>query len=224
NPLVYIIIYIFIFSIIMRIRIDPLETGTDSFLIFFLSGFFPWLLFSEGISRATGILIENSNLITKVVFPVELLPIGSVLSAFIINSVGMLIMLIYLMFKGYFNYTWLYLIVLYPLYILFIGGFAYFFSALCVFIRDIKEILGILLMVWFYATPIIYTVSMIPDSLKLLIILNPVNIFISLFRDALLIHQVHYTPILYIAFLSAFSYAFGVWFFMRAKSAFGDVL
>lgn len=224
NPFITIIVYVFIFSMVLRIQVSAEETGTDSFLIYFLSGFFPWILVSESLSRSVGVLIENANLITKVVFPVELLPVGTVISSFVINGIGFLLFCIYLVAKGYFNISWFFLIALVLLQILFAGGLSYLFAATCVFIRDIREVLGILLMVWFYATPIIYPVSMVPDSFKTVLNLNPMKIFIDLYRDFLLRHHIDGMAFLYLCITTVLIYGAGAIFFMRAKPAFGDVL
>ena len=224
SPLATIIVYLFVFSIILRVQVSVEETGTDSFAIFFLSGLFPWLLFSEGLSRSVGCLIEKANLITKVVFPVELLPASTVLSAFVVNGVGMLLFVGYLLFAGYFHVTWLLLLFLIPAQLLFTWGIGCILAAACVFIRDVRELLGIVLMVWFFATPIIYPLSMVPDSIRQIISLIPMYEFVELYRDILLTHQFHWAQILKISLLSLVFYGIGAWFFMRSKPAFGDVL
>ncbi|MGE0086279.1 MAG: ABC transporter permease [Desulfococcaceae bacterium] len=224
SPLASIIIYLFIFSQVLRIEIHAAENGTDSFVIFFLSGFFPWLFFSEGLSRSVGILIQNANLISKVVFPVELLPACSVISAFVINGIGLAMFLIYLGFQGYAHPVWLLLFFLIPVQIVFIWGLANLLSAICVFIRDINELLPIILMVWFYATPVIYPLSMIPDALKPLVSMNPGFWFTELYRSVLIVHQMQWQIFFQMCSAAILSFAFGSWFFMRAKPAFGDVL
>jgi lipopolysaccharide transport system permease protein len=224
HPLVNILVYYFIFSMVMRIRVTFEETGTNSFFVFFLSGFFPWLIFSESLSKSVGILIDNANLISKVVFPVELLPAGVVISTFIINGIGMLFFLIYLFVIGYGHIFWLYLPALMLLHFIFIWGICNMLSALCVFIRDIREMLGIFLNVWFYATPVIYPVSMVPDFMRVVIGINPMNMFTELYRGILLTHQISVPAVIVVAIFSAMSYLFGAYIFMRAKPAFGDVL
>ena len=78
NPLATIVVYLFVFSLVLRVTVSMEEAGTTLFSLFFLSGLLPWLLFAEGLSRSVGCLLDNANLITKVVFPVELLPVGAV--------------------------------------------------------------------------------------------------------------------------------------------------
>ena len=224
SPLATIVVYVFVFSIVLRVEVTAEETGTASFAVYFLSGLFPWFLFSEALSRSVGCLIENANLITKVVFAVELLPVCTVLSAFVVNGVGMLLFVGYLLFAGYFHVTWLLLLFLIPAQMFFTWGVASILAAATVFVRDIRELFGIILMVWFFATPIIYPLSMVPDWIEQFIVLNPMSVFVESYRDILLMHQFHWVRILEIGLFSFVSYVIGAWFFMRAKPAFGDVL
>jgi len=224
NPVANIALYIFLFSLVLRIRVTAQETGTNSFVVFFLSGIFPWLMFSEGLSRSVGCLVENANLITKVVFPIELLPLSTILAATIINGIGMVFFLLYLIPAGFLHVSWLLLLFLLPAQVVFTWGLANVLAAGCVFLRDIREVLGILLLLWFYATPVIYPLSMVPKNFRPIIGLNPMGAFISLYRDILLLHHVSWHLVMLSSFCSLLSYMFGAWFFVRAKPAFGDVL
>ncbi len=224
TPLSHIIIYYFIFSTVMRIQITPAETGTDSFFIYFLSAFFPWTILSESIIRSSGVLLENSNLITKVVFPVELLPICSLASSLIINGIGYILFLAYLAILDLFHPVWLVLIPAMMLYLIFISGLTYLLAALCVFLRDIRELTGQFLMIWFYATPVIYPISMIPDGFADIIKWNPASLYIHIFREILLFHRFPADAAVPALAFSLFSYCLGAWFFMKSKNAFGDVL
>ena len=210
NPLATVVTYLFVFSLIMRVQVTVEDTGTSSFALFFLTGLFSWLWFSDGLAKSVGSLIDNANLITKVVFPVELLPTGTVLASFIVNGVGMSFLLAYLLSQGYGHISWLLLPLLVAAQVVFTWGMALFVAAACVF--------------WFFATPIIYPLSMVPESFRAAIRLNPMTVFASLYRDALLRHQVSLVPIIGVICLSLGSYLLGAWFFMRAKPSFGDVL
>ena len=137
-----------------------------------------------------GCLLDNANLITKVVFPVELLPVGAVLSAFIINGIGFVLFLVYLAIMGYLHLTWLFLPVVMVAEFVFTWGIASFLAAAAVFIRDIRELLGIVLMVLFFSVPIIYPPSMVPENWSWLLHVNPMAIFVSVIRDVLLRHHV----------------------------------
>jgi lipopolysaccharide transport system permease protein len=224
TPLATIIAYFFVFSIILRVNVTPEETGTDKFVIFFLCGFFPWTMFAESLGKAVGILVGESNIITKVVFPVELLPISIVISTYLINGIGFGIVLIYLAFNGYLNATWMYIPILLMIGMLFTLGLSFFLSAICVFIRDIGELFGIVIMLWFFGTPIIYPVSMVPERLEFIFYLNPMVDYVNNFRNCILMDTIDIQSLIVMCVFALVSYCAGAWFFVRSKSAFGDVL
>ncbi len=224
NPLATIFVYFFVFSIVLRVKISAAETGTSNFAVFFLAGYSPWLLFSESLTRATGILVENTNLITKVVFPVELLPGSAVLASHLINGFMLILFMAYLALTGGLAWTWLGLVPLMLVQLVFTFGLTYFLAAFCVFVRDVREILVIVIMVWFHATPIIYPLSMVPGVARTIMLWNPMTMFVLLYRDLLLVHRVHWFIFARVTIFSAIIYLLGAWFFMRAKPAFGDVL
>ncbi len=224
HPLALIGIYTFVFSIVMRVNVTQEETGTDNFLIFFLTGLLPWLIFSDSIARATGSLIGNADLITKVVFPVELLPTSAMIAGTVTNGIGFVLLLGYLAFTGYANPYWVFLLPLFAAHMVFTWGVSLFLSALCVFIRDIQELVGLVLMVWFFSTPIIYPVSFVPEWVRDYIMYNPMAILILAYRNVILQHQIYLSDCLLFCLVSFIFFALGSWFFMRAKPAFGDVL
>jgi lipopolysaccharide transport system permease protein len=224
HPLAQILVYLAVFSIVLRVQVTARETGTDSYAVFFLSGMFPWLLLAETLSRSVGSLVDNAELITKVVFPVELIPLSRVLSSFVLNGVGMVLLLGFIVFKGYFSASWILLAILVPLQMLFAWGLASLLAAFCVFIRDIRELLGIGLMVWFFVTPILYPISMTPEALRPYMFLNPMSGFTVLYRQALLLHMWDWATLVQVGLISVVLYGLGSWFFRRAKPAFGDVL
>jgi lipopolysaccharide transport system permease protein len=224
SPLATIIAYGFVFSVVVRMEVTAAEVGTDSFLIFFLTGFFPWLMFSESLVRAAGSLLAHSALITKVVFPVELLPVSSVGASFIINGIGFFLLLVYLAVTGHAHVAWLLLPLLLVIEALFALGLAFFLAAISVFIRDTIEVLNIVVMLWFFATPIIYPLSMIPAGLQPWFRLNPMASLVGCGRDILLFHRLDPTTAFALGGLGLVSCGLGAWFFLRARPAFGDVL
>lgn len=224
TPFISLIIYYYVFSLVLKIPISNHETGTDSFLIYFLSGFFPWLIFSDSLNKSVGILSENANLITKVIFPVEILPTAVNFSSFFIHFIGMGIFLFFLMFQGYISPFWLLLPFIFLSHFLFVLGCSFLFSTLGVFVRDMREIIGILLMIWFYATPIIYPISMVPDSILPFLKMNPMFIYVGLYRGVLLAQQIDWVQLMFASCIGIGVYGIGALFFLRAKPAFGDVL
>lgn len=226
NPLATLLAYMFVFSIVIRIGVTKEETGTDSFFIYFATGFIPWLIFSDSLVRATGTLLDNAPIVTKVIFPVELLPLSSVLSGLVVNGFGLIALIGYLGYQGqgFGSPVWLMLICLLPVQIVFTLGLGLFFSAVCVFLRDIREMLGLLLMVWFFSTPIVYPISMVPESIQGLIRLNPMYIFVELYRSILIRNSFDLISFAAISCVAGAIYVIGSLFFARVKPGFGDVL
>ena len=224
SPLATIMAFSFVFSLVLRIAIKPEETGTDKFVVFFLCGFFPWNLLATSLNKAVGVLVSESMIITKVVFPVELLPISVVLSTFLINGIGFILLLLYLGVTGYFNFCWLAVPLALLVQAVFITGLALFFSSLCVFFRDIGELLSIVIMLWFYGTPVIYPISMVPARFEFLYSFNPMVSFVQFYRQAILLNVIDLRYLGIMCGCAMVSYALGSWFFVRSRSAFGDVL
>jgi len=224
SPLANILVYFFIFSIIFKIKVVIAETGTSNFLIFFLAGYCPWLILAESLTYSTGILIQNTSTITRVIFPVELLPLSAVLSSTLLNIFGFFLFLAYIALAGFGSITWAYALPVLLLQIFFTIGIAFFLSALNVFIRDVQEMLPIIIMIWFHVTPIIYPLSLVPEAARPILLWNPMAMFVLLYRDAFLLHQLHWVWLLRVTIMAAASYLIGTWFFMRARPAFGDVL
>lgn len=224
NPLATLLVYMFVFSIVLRISVTVEETGTDSFFIYFVTGFVPWLIFSDSLARATGSILEHASIVTKVIFPVELLPLTSVLSGLLINGLGLILLVLYLPFHGFVSPHWLFLLLILPVQLLFTLGAGMLLSSACVYLRDIREIITVILMVWFFSTPIIYPLSMVPEHIQSIIKLNPMYMFVTLYREALILHTLDINLLLFAALMALLTYMAGSLFFARVKPGFGDVL
>jgi len=224
EPLSTVLVYIILFSTIITVNVSIEETGTDKFSIFFLCGFIPWFFFSESLTNSANVLLTNANLITKVIFPVELLPLAVIASSLIASGVCLFFFLIYIVFADYFHICWFYLFLLVPLFILFTTGISYFLAAAGVFFRDTENLLRILLMVLFFSTPIVYPLSNLPEDMSYLLSFNPMVLFIENFRAILLVHTIDWSDFVKIIFLSILSYGLGTFFFMKTKNGFGDII
>ena len=224
NPIATIVAYFFVFSLVLKINVTVEDVGTDQFILFFLSGFFPWILFADSLNKSVGSIVAQSGLVTKVIFPVELIPVSTLLSAFIINGTGFMIFLIYLTFSGFAHISWLCIPILIFIELIFSLGVSLFLAAFCVFIRDTTEILSIVMMLWFYVTPVVYPDSMIPKEMVTVLSFNPMSMFVECMRDTLFRHQVDGMMIFKLFVMSVILLVPSTYFFMRSKPAFGDVL
>ncbi len=224
TPLANMLIYIFVFSVVFKIRMKPIETGTDSFVMYLLAGLLPWIAFSEAVSASTGMFVSKANLITKVAFPLELVPTAGILVTFILNGLGFALFLIYLAFEGYCHITWLFLPVITAVFMVFTLGLVVLIASISVFVRDIQQIMASFLSLWLYLTPILYPIQMVPESLRIFFQINPVFPFIELYHQSLLQPAVS-VPLLGQAIgFAMLSFFTGAWFYNKSRHAFADVL
>ena len=172
NPLLLLLVYWFVFSVVLP-GIRPVDI--QPYALFMFCGLLPWTWFSSSVLEASNVLIMGGNLIKKVLFPAEVLPIVTVLSNMIHFFLGLPIIFGALIYFGVpihpLELLWLPVIVLVQLF--FTLGLALIVSALTVHFRDLRDILGNLMTFWFFATPIIYPMSMAPPGSKSLLDLNP---------------------------------------------------
>src|SRR4249919_2563978 len=154
NPLTLLLIYTFVFKYVMPTAIR----GIDNYPLFMFCGLLPWTWFASSLTEASGVLISGGNLIKKVLFPAEILPIVTVLANMVHFFFGLPILIAFLIyFSAPITATellWFPVVVIVQA--IFTLGWALILSALTVHFRDIRDILGHILTVWFFATPVIY--------------------------------------------------------------------
>jgi len=133
--------------------------------------------------------------------------------------------LCYLASQGHLSVLWLLLPIIFFLQFLFTMGIVAILSAFCVFLRDLQQLVALLVTVWFFLTPIIYPISLIEsETVRNLFLLNPMHNFVNLYREILLLNDFSLVNLQIIIPISFASYLIGGWIFMRIKHAFGDVL
>lgn len=186
QPLLLLSVYAFVFTQIFQARV--IDSGEIGFVPYLAVAFWPWTAFSEAILKASGAITSNSALVSKVAFANELLPLASVTATFLMHGVGFIAVLVVLQLLGT-PLHWLllpYAIVLLFFLWLFACALALFASSLQVFVRDIAQILPPVMTFWFFTTPILYSLAMLPDSLSRVMAFNPMTWFVVQLRDSLL--------------------------------------
>lgn len=184
HPLVLLLCYTFVFSIVFKIRAGTLTTG--NFAIFLFCGILPWLYFQDTVLRCCNAILENSNLIRKTVFPSEILPISISLSNTFTHLLGLAILIVVLVYSGLLAWTAVFLPLYLFLLVLFSIGLGWLCAALQVFLRDTYQIVSVTMILWFWFTPIFYSVEMVPSALRPLIRLNPLTFVVEGYRNSLL--------------------------------------
>jgi ABC-2 type transport system permease protein len=176
NPMLLMLVLTVVFSTVM-------QTQVPHYAIFLLSVLLPWTFFSQSLSYAAESIVSNGDLIKKVKVAKLVFPVAAVVSNMINFLLSLIpLILIVLVMRHPFHLTWIYLPVPLIALTLFTLGATFFFAAINVYYRDVAHILQILLQVWFYVTPIIYSLDFFPAKYRLLFKLNPLQYFFNGFR------------------------------------------
>lgn len=185
NPIALIFVYTTIFSRIMQTRMDGM-TSTASYSIFLCSGILTWGFFSETIGRSQSMFLENANLLKKVNFPRSCLPIiistSAALNFLIVFGVFTLFLLVSGNFPGF---TYLYILPLIIIQTAFSICFGVSLGILNVFFRDVGQSINVLLQFWYWLTPIVYPLKILPKSVQTLVLLNPMTGLVIAYQDVL---------------------------------------
>ena len=186
HPLAMIIIYTLIFTRIMRAKL-PGMTDVYSYSIYLVAGLLPWNAFAEVLSRSTTVFLDQAWLLKKISFPKKLLGGSIALSSFVNFLIGFSIFILFLLLTGHrLGRAYLALPILLILQFTFAFGLGLILSALNVFLRDISQLVGIGLQLWFWLTPIVYLENMLPDGLRSLFQLNPMYHFVRGYHSVIL--------------------------------------
>ncbi|MFQ5740281.1 MAG: ABC transporter permease [Acidobacteriota bacterium] len=186
NPVIQLALYTTIFSGVLKQRFE--ETGTTGrFALYLFCALLPWMAVQEAVTRSARVFIENSNLIRRIQFPLEVLPFSLVASAFIHQCLGSLILLIVLVVEQSFRYQmWGFVFLLFALQLVMMYGLALTVACLNVFFRDIAQILGVVFMLFFWITPIVYPKSQAPGAFGWVLALNPLTHMVQAYRHIFL--------------------------------------
>lgn len=194
QPVMMLAVYAFVFTTIFKARLpDAVGVG---FVPYLAIAFWPWNAFAEAVLKSSGSITQHAALIGKVAFASEQLPLATVTATFVMNLAGYLVVLIILAATGT-EIHWLMLLpalaVLLLLWML-ACSLALLASASQVFIRDIAQILPPVMTFWFFTTPILYSPSFLPESLRGVMAWNPMTWFVMELRDLLLFGQFGSAP------------------------------
>ncbi len=228
NQLAQVLIYTYVLSIVLRVR-SGLDGGGRplTFGLWLFAGLLPWSTFSSGLSRATGSVITQPNLVKKVVFPLTLLPLVPILTTFIESTIGMVMLTVFIgIVTQKIHPTLLLLPLVWIPQLCLTAGLGFLLASLTVFIRDIRQIIDVFLRLWFYATPIIYPASRIPEPFQTLVLwLNPIASIAEMYRDVMLVGSItHWVPWLISTGISLVVLAIGLWCYGKLRPAFADVI
>lgn len=177
NPILTMLVYSFVFSIVLR-------AGIKEFAIFLICALLPFNFLSNSVNYGASSIIGNSNLVNKIYFPREIIPLSIVFANLVNFFFELAALFIVLGIMGYKFYMYLYLlpIIIFIQFFL-VVGMTLLVSALNVFFRDLQHLITIIMMVWFFGTPIIYPLSMVPERFQFIIKINPMTIYAAYYRN-----------------------------------------
>jgi lipopolysaccharide transport system permease protein len=219
NPLLMMVVLSLVFSKALRINIH-------NYPVFLLCGLLPWNFFAISVSNATASIVSQAGLLKKVAFPRDILPLASILGNLIHFGIGLVILFVFLIiFKVKLGLPILGLPFVVLLQFIFVLGLALVLSSLNVFYRDVQQILEVLLLIWFYLTPVIYPLTMIPERFHRFYLLNPMASQVSIYRSLLFENRMPSLKIIIAAIiLSLLTLLMGDLVFRRYRFRFSEEL
>lgn len=228
TPLALLLVYTCAFSVILKVSWGKGEVpgGHINYAIMLFAGFVAFNVFSESILSAPHLIVNNPNLVKRVVFPMETLPVDAVGAAFVNSLFGLVILLIgVIAVQGYIPWTIIFLPLIYLPLLLLSAGFTWFFTSLGVFIRDVGHLLAVLIQMLFFLTPIIYPLSSVPESIRFLLYLNPLSFIVNHFRRVIIFGQMpDWGQYSLLTLLAGLVCVLGYIWFMKSKKTFADVV
>jgi lipopolysaccharide transport system permease protein len=225
QPVAMLGLYTFVFSAILKVKFG-VDGSTVAFAFYLFSGMIPWLAFSEALGRSPNAMLENANLVKKVVFPLEILPVNLVVTGLMTSLVSVAVLAAGLLaWRHALPWTIVLLPVLLVLQYLFTQGLAWLLASLGVFLRDVGHMIGLTLTAWMFLTPIMYPASAVPEAFRWVLWANPMATLVESYRAILLEGQLpNWAMLGGFAVAAAATFAIGYAWFMRTKHAFADVL
>lgn len=225
NPLSMIVVYTVIFSAIMKARLPGIDS-TYAFSIYLCAGVLTWGLFSEISNKATSMFVENGNLLKKLSFPRLCLPVVVVCNALLNFAIVFGIFLAFLLVTG--HLPGLPLMALFPLLVLqvaFAIGLGISLGMLNVFFRDVGQFFGIFLNFWFWLTPIIYPISILPERLQGFMRFNPMYRLVAGYQEVLVYGRwPNWYSLWPVVVMAALLCAYGLYLFRRRSGEMVDEL
>jgi len=221
NPLLQMVVMGFVFSLIFKF-------GIKNYYLFLFTGLLPWNFFSLALTKATPRIVWDRNLIQKSKFPREVVPLSIILSHFFHFAVSWMMLIIYLFISRQWQFFTLsaigYQLLAISLLLVFTSGLSLITAAYDVFYRDINFVTQAVVLIWFYATPIIYPLRIIPQHYKIFFYLNPLSGIFSLLQKPLVENDLPLSILLSqvgVIFLITF---FGILIFRKKEKYFSDWL
>lgn len=221
TPLSQALVFAFIFGILLKTQLNNIP-----YILLVLSGFTFWNFFSLSISTATSALTGNNSLVTKAMFPKEILVIAAIFGRipdFLASFMVLLMML--LSYQINFSTQFFWVIPIFMVEVILALGIGLFFAAANVYFRDITALVPLILMLWLYLTPVVYSLSLIPPAYQFFISLNPMTIIMEGLRSSLFLHKSpDIGPLIFVALISLSIFVINFILFKKLEKGFADII
>lgn len=224
QPLWLLVLFSFVFGQVMKIKLEAYGIPTESFAIFLFAGLLPWTAIQEGVQRSSTAITDNAVLVKKLQFPSEILILSVVLGALLHEAIAAGVFLVLLVATGQLAWASLpWLLLALPLQMLLTLGLGLILASAQVFFRDTAQFVTMVLSGWFYFTPIVYPLDMVPERVQPWLEANPLTPLVQLYRTALLGHEFDlWWQTAVLTGLALALTAVGAWSFRRLRPAFVD--
>jgi lipopolysaccharide transport system permease protein len=226
QPIVVVATFMLIFGVVIGTKMAVTATFPGDYTSYILVGLTPWLLMSNALGRSTNAFSGNANLVKQVVFPIETLPVATILACFLIYVPTYMLMVGYkLVLGGGLSWMALALPFVLAMHGLLCIGLTLIFSVTTPFLRDIREFVTIYMSVSMYFTPAIYLPDWVPAMVRPILYLNPFSYIVWVYQDTLFFGEMRH-PFAWIVFalMSVVVFVAGVVIFRRVKPYLGNVL
>ncbi len=225
HPLVLLVSWTFVFKYCLKTELPKGEI-TQNYPLFLFSGFLPWLLFQDTVQRSASSMVDHQNLITKTIFPAEVVPVSIFLSSVVNHLIALALVLAA---TGIWEQHFSPMVFFLPVYMFLLGlfavGVAWFVSSLHVYLRDTAQVLVVVLTFWFWFTPIFIAEEKFPERAKFLLRLNPLALVVRAYRERILSSRwPNLEELAAIAAWGIVAFLAGGLFFRHLKRGFADVL
>ncbi len=220
NPLLQLGVYTLVFSVILK-------GGIEDYYLFLFVALVPWIFFQTSVSGGATCIWDQQDLVKKIYFPREVLPLSYVVSQFVNMLLSLVVVFGVLLFSGK-GVNWLallYLPLIMAVEFLLALSIAMVVSGLTVYLRDIQYMLNIIMMAWQFLTPIMYSVELVPDELMPVFMANPMTPVIIAYRDILYYQRVpEITTIIHAVIMGVGILILGIYIFSKLKRRFAEVM
>lgn len=214
-------IYTVIFSWIV-----PIDTGGTPYVVFSYAAVIPWTFLAASLVDMTLSLVANMDLVSKIYFPREALPIAAMAARLMDFGIAAILLLVLMLIFGIpmFQVSWLFLPIILLTQLALVLGLGLACAAANVFFRDVQSFITLGLQIWFYATPVIYPLTAVPEKFHLYYFLNPMVGIIEAYRDVLIHNRLPGPHLLISAVIALFTLLLGYRFFKRVEFQFADII